>query len=66
MSKKSRLGGAIDKQHDKRAQALLKSAPQHLYHIYSSLLRQLKYWKSLLLRSQILELFANILAANDK
>ena len=33
MSKKSRLRGPFDKQHGKRAQALLKSASQHLYDI---------------------------------
>ena len=31
MSKKSRLREHFDKQHHKRAQALLKSASQHLY-----------------------------------
>ena len=34
MSKKSCFRGPIDKQHGKRAQTLLKSAPQDLYHIY--------------------------------
>ena len=34
MSKKSRFREPFDKQHGKRAQALLKSASQHLYHIH--------------------------------
>ena len=33
MSKKSRFRGPFGKQHVKRAQALLKSASEHLYHI---------------------------------
>ena len=66
MSKKSRLRGPIDKEHSKRARTLLKSAPRHLYHIYWSLPRQSSWKRSLLLTCQILGLFANILAANDK
>ena len=34
ISKKSRIRRPFDKQHGKRAQALWKSASQHLYHIY--------------------------------
>ena len=66
MSKKSSLRRPIDKQHDKPTQTLLKSAPQHLYHIYWSLPRQFKWKNSLFLRGQIFELFANVLAAYDK
>ena len=33
MPKKSRFRGAFEKQHGKRAQALLKSVSYHLYHI---------------------------------
>ena len=36
-SKMSNLRGPFDKQHGKRAKALLKSASQHLYHIHWSL-----------------------------
>ena len=66
MSKKSRLRKPIDKQHGKWAQTLLKAAPQHLYHIYGSLPRLMSWKKYLLLTCQILRLFANSLAANDK
>ena len=66
MSKKSRFRGFIEEQHGKRAQTLLKSAPQHFYHIYWSLPRQLKWKKSLLLTHKILGPFAHILGSNNK
>ena len=66
MSKKSHFRGPFDKQHGKRAQALLKSASQHLYHIHRSLPRKLSWKKSLLLTCQILGLLVNTLAADEK
>ena len=33
LSKKSRFQGPFDRQHGKRVQTLLRSAPQHRYHI---------------------------------
>ena len=66
MSKKSRFRGPFDKQHGKRAQALLKSASQHLYHIHRSLPRKLSWKKSLLLTCKILGLLVNTLAADEK
>ena len=33
MSKKSRFQGPFDRQHVKRVQTLLRSEPQHRYHI---------------------------------
>ena len=42
MSKKSRFRECFNKQYGKRAQALSKSVPQHLYHIHWSLTR--KWW----------------------
>ena len=33
MSKKSRFKGSFDRQHGKRVQRLLRSDPQHRYHI---------------------------------
>ena len=66
MSKKNRFRGPFDKQHGKRAQALLKSASQHLYHIHRSLPRKLSWKKSLLLTCQILGLLVNTLAADEK
>ena len=32
MSRKCRLRGPLDKQHDKRAQTLIQFEEQHLYH----------------------------------
>ena len=66
MSIKSCFRGPIDKQHGKRAQALLKSASHHLYHIHRSMSNQLSWKKSPLLTCQILALFVNILAADEK
>ena len=66
MSKKSCFRGPFDKQHGKRAQALLKSASQHLYHIHRSLPRKLSWKKSLLLTCKILGLLVNTLAADEK
>ena len=66
ISKKSRFREPFDKQHGKRAQALLKSASQHLYHIHRSLPRKLSWKKSLLLTCQILGLLVNTLATDEK
>ena len=66
MSKKCRFTGPFDKQHGKRAQALLKSASQHHYHIHRSLLNKLSWKKSLLLTCKILGLLVNTLATDEK
>ena len=66
MSKKSCFRGCFDKQYGQCAQALLKSASQHLCHIHWSLARKLCQKKSLLLTCQILGLLVNTLAANEK
>ena len=66
MSKKSPLRGPFYKQHGKRAQPLLKSTSQTLYHIHQSLPRKLSWKKSLLLRCKISGLLVNTLAADEK
>ena len=66
MSKNCLLRGPFDKQHGKGAQALLKSASQHLYHIHGSLPRKLSWKKSLLLTCKILGLLVNTLAADEE
>ena len=66
MSKKSRFRWPSDKQHGKSAQALLKSASQHLYHIHWSQPSKLSWKKSLLLTWKILGLLVNTLAADEK
>ena len=65
-SKNYSFGRPFDKQHGKRAQALFKSASQHLYHIHWSLPSQLSWKTSLLLTCQILGLLVNTLAADEK
>ena len=39
LSKKSRFKGPFDRQHGKRVQTLLRSEPQHRYHIQYSFRR---------------------------
>ena len=65
MSKKSRLGGPLDKQHCKRAEPLFKSASQHPHHMNLSLPSQLSWKKSLFLTSQILGLLVNTLPVDE-
>ena len=48
MSKESCFRGPFDRQHGQGDQTLLKHEPKHLYHIYWSPLRQLR-WKKWLL-----------------
>ena len=66
MSKTSSFRGPFDKQNCRRAQALLKSASQHLYVIHWSLSSQSSQKKSLLLTCKILGLLVNALAAECK
>ena len=66
MCKKSHFRGQFDKWHGKRGKTLLKSEPQHLYHIYWSFWRSLRLKKSLWVIFKILGLFNNPLTADDK
>ena len=66
MSKNSRFRRPIDKEHGKRAKALLKSSSQHLYYIHESLPSQLSWNKSLLLTCQLLGLRINPVPAYEK
>ena len=66
MSKNSRFRACFEKQYGKRAQALLKSASQHLCHVNWSLATKLCSKKSLLLKRKILGLLRNTLAAEEK
>ena len=65
MSKKSYFRGCFEKQHGKRAQALLKSALQHLYHIHRSLPKKVSPKKYLLLTCKILGQLVNRLATDE-
>ena len=66
MSKKSCFRGPFNKWHSKRAEKLLKSEWQHLYHIYWCVCRQFTFKKSLWLISKILGHYFNHLTANGK
>ena len=66
MSTKSRFRGPFDNQHGKRAQAMLKSESQHLYHIHRSFPRKLSWKKFLFLTYKILGLLVNTLPTNEK
>ena len=66
MYRKSRFRGCFDKQCGNRAETLLKSVWQHLYHIHWLLARKLSSKNSLLLTCQILGLLLNTLAADEK
>ena len=66
MSRNSCFRGPFDKQHGKRAQTLLKSASQHLYHIHRSLHKKFSSQKSLLLTCKMLGLLVNTFAAHER
>ena len=66
MPKTSHFRGAFDKQYGKRAQTLLQSGRQYLYHIYWSMRRWVSWKKSLLVLCKILRLFVNTLTTDDK
>ena len=66
MSKKCSLRRPFDKQYGKRAQALLNSGSQSLYHIHWPLPSQLSWKKSPFLTCKILGLLVNTLAADEK
>ena len=66
ISKKSRLREPFNKWHGKPVETRFKAEPQHLYHIFGSLLK-LSSWKtSLIVICKVLGLFVNPLTANDK
>ena len=65
MSKKSCFRRPFDKQRRKPAQALLKYAPKHLYHIHRSIPSKLSWKNSLLLTCKILGLLVNTLATDE-
>ena len=64
--RKACFGGPFEKQHGKWVQALLKSQPDCLYHIYWSLWKQLIREKSLLVTCKILRLVVNTFTADEK
>ena len=66
MSQKSRFTLPFEEQHGKSAQALLKSTPQHIYHIEGWLHNQLSRKNLLLVIWKIFGLLVHTLAADEK
>ena len=66
ISKNSCFRGSFEKWHGKQTDKLLKSEPEHLYHIYRSLWKQFSWKNSVLVICKILGLFVNPLTADDK
>ena len=69
MPKKPRLRTLMDRQHVKEfkgSKSLLTSARQYSCHIFLSLRKSISPKKSVLVVSEILRLFVNILTPNDK
>ena len=56
----------MDSQLVKRSERLLKSSPQYVCHIFWSLGNKINPTNSVLVVSQILRLFVNVLTPNDK
>ena len=66
MPKKRRVGALKESQHIKRSETLLKSARQYFRHICWSLWKDIRSKNLVLVVSEILTLFVNILSPNDK
>ena len=66
MSNKSCWRWPVHRQHGKRAETLIQSQGQHLYHIHRTLWNKLSWKKSLLVTCNVLRLFVNTLTVDDK
>ena len=66
ISKKARFRTQFNSEHTKVSQTLLKLALLNFYHLFSSLWRKWNWKMSLLMISEILKLFINILTADYK
>ena len=66
MHKKSCVRTLMDSQHVKGSETLLKSARQYFCHIFWSLWKEISSKNSVLVVSEILRLFVNILTPDDK
>ena len=66
MRKKIRVRTFMDSQHVKVSERLLKSARQYFCHIFWSLWKNMSSKNSLLVVSEILRLFVNILTPDEK
>ena len=66
MPKKIPVRNLMDSQHVKVSERLLKSARQYFCHIFWSLWKNMSSKSSLLVVSEILRLFVNILTPDEK
>ena len=66
MPKKIPVRNLMDSQHVKVSERLLKSARQYFCHIFWSLWKNMSSKNSLLVVSEILRLFVNILTPDEK
>ena len=66
MPKKIPVRNLMDSQHVKVSERLLKSARQYFCHIFWSLWKKISSKNSVLVVSEILRLFVNILTPDDK
>ena len=66
MNRKTRIRTLINSQHVKGSETLLKSARQYFCHIFWSLWKKISSKNSVLVVSEILRLFVNILTPDDK
>ena len=66
MPKKPRVRTPMDSQHVKGSKRLLKYARQYVSHIFWSLRNKITSKNSILLVSEILRLFVDILTPDDK
>ena len=66
MPQKPRVRTLIDSQHVKGSEKLLKSARQYFCHIFLSLWKEISSKNSVLVDSEILRLFVNILTPDEK
>ena len=66
MPKKPLVRTLKESQHVKRSETLLKSARQNFCHIFWSLWKEISSKSSVLVISEILRLFVNILTPDDK
>ena len=66
MSKRHCFRPPYESQHANRSEELLESTRQYFYGAFSSLCEKLSWKISLLVISEILELFVNTLTPNDK
>ena len=66
MAKKTRMRKLTDSQHVKGSEKVIKSARQYLFDIFWSLWKKISSNSSLLVVSEILRLFANILIPHEK